>query len=84
MQTSLQRTDHGVAKCGVSAAGGKARGETRRKVGSEDSVLGGFEVVGCAVEVDDLGIRIEQGKGGAPIAIARLADGAGIDQVTSG
>ena len=34
------------------------------------------------MEVDDLGFRVEQGEGGAPISIAGLTDRAGIEQVT--
>ncbi len=36
------------------------------------------------MEVDDLGFRVEQGEGSAPISVAGLSDGAGIDQVTRG
>jgi len=67
-----------------SAAGGEAGGESRGEVGGEDAVLGRFEVVRSAVEVDDLGSGVEQGEGGSPIAVAGLADRAGIDHVTSG
>ena len=65
-----------------SAAGGEAGGEARRQVGGEDSVLRGFQVVGRSVEVDDLGFGIEEGEGSAPISVAGLSNGAGIDQVT--
>ncbi len=55
------------------------RGST---VGGEDTLLRGFQVVGGAVVVDDVGFGIEQGEGGTPVAVAGLADGAGVNHVT--
>ena len=61
---------------------GQASGQSRWKVGGEDAILRGFQVVGRAVEVDDLRVGVEQCEGGAPVAVARLPDRAGIDQVS--
>ena len=43
------------------------------EVRGEDAVLRGFQIVGRAVEVDDLRVGVEEREGGAPVAIARLA-----------
>src|SRR5208283_103081 len=64
--------------------GGQAGGEAWRKLCLEDAVLRGFQIVGCAVEMNDLRVGVEQGESGAPVAVARLADRARIDQVTCG
>ena len=47
------------ASSGELAAGGEARGQAGGQVGGEDSVLRGFEIVGGAMEVDDLRVRVE-------------------------
>ena len=37
----------------------QARGQPRRQISGEDAILRGFQVIGCAVEVDYLGVRVE-------------------------
>src|ERR1700722_1840551 len=66
------------------AAGGQARRESWGELGGEDAVLSGFQVVGRAVEVEDLGFGVVEGEAGAPVAVAGLPDGAGVDHVARG
>src|SRR5208282_805638 len=82
MWTSLQRPDEAGEM--VSAARGKARCQPRREIRGEDTVLRSFQIVGRAVKVDDLGIRVKQGEGSAPVSVAGLSDGARIDHVARG
>ncbi len=52
-------------------------------MGGEYTVLGGFQVIRRAQKVDNLRFGVEECRGGTPVSVARLADGAGIDHVTS-
>ena len=56
--------------------------EARRQLRSENAVLRRFQIIGCAVEVYDLGIGIEECECSPPIPVAGLSYGTGIDQVT--
>src|SRR6202158_2388827 len=57
-------------------------GQSRRQIRSEDAILRCFQIVGRAMEVDDLRVGIEQREGGAPVAVAWLPNRAGIDQIS--
>ena len=56
-------------------------GETVGKPCLTDFVLRSLEVVFDAPLLDDLAVGVEDAVGGAPVAIARLADAAGIDEI---
>ena len=60
---------------------GEAGGEALGQVGVADALLRGLHVIRDAVIGDLPGAGIEEGEGGAPVAVARLAHGAGIDEV---
>src|ERR1700729_2537300 len=66
---------------GLLAALAEAGGEAFGEPGEEDAALSGGEVVGDAMEDDLAGFGVIDGKGGAPIVVAGLADGAGVDKV---
>src|SRR5277367_556162 len=72
----------GFATGRMLAAGGEARGQAGGEVRGEDPFLRGFQIVGCAMEVDDLGVRIKQRESGAPVSVTRLSDRAWINHVT--
>ncbi len=56
------------------APGSQAGGQARWKVGGEDAVLRGFQVVGSTVEVGDLRFGVEECEGSTPVAIAGLSN----------
>ena len=53
-----------------------------RQVRRQDALLGILQVVGHTAERHYVVIGIEQGKGGSPVAVTRLPDRSGVDQVT--
>lgn len=53
------------------------------KVGGVDLFLRHTKVVGNALKSHDAGAGVERGESGAPIAVAGLSDGAGIDEVVA-
>src|SRR6476661_9719888 len=63
-------------------AGSQASSQPLRQVCGQYSFLCLLQVVGHTAEDDHVGARIEYGERGAPVAIARLAHRAWIDQVT--
>jgi hypothetical protein len=65
------------------AAFAEAGGEAFGEAGHQDSALCGSYVVGDAVEGDGGGFAVVDGEGGAPVAVAGLAYGAGVDEVAS-
>src|ERR1700686_3214906 len=65
-----------------SASCSQTRGQARRQIRSEDAILRCFQIVGRAMEVDDLRVGIKQREGGAPVAVAWLPNRAGIDQIS--
>jgi hypothetical protein len=67
----------------VLSPGGEPGGQARRQVRGDDFFLGYSEIVGHAMEGHDPGVGVEHGEGGAPVAVAGLADGAGIDEIAA-
>ena len=63
------------------AAFAEAGGEAVGEAGGEDAGLGGGKIVGDAVEGNGQGFGVIESEGGAPVVIAGLADGAGVDEV---
>ena len=59
----------------------EALGQGRRELLVDDLPLGLFDVVLDAAELDRPGLGVVDGEGGPGIAVARLADRAGIDEV---
>ena len=59
----------------------EALGEAFGEAGEEDAALGGLDVVGDAEVGDGAGVRVVDGVGGAPVEVAGLADGAGVDEL---
>src|SRR6202034_4537548 len=62
--------------------GSEAGGQTGWQFRSEDSILRCFQIVGRAMEVDELRVRVEDSESGAPVAVAGLSHRAGIDQIS--
>ena len=61
----------------------QSRRQPLRQISSQDFFLSNAEVVGHTIETHDPGIGIEHSKGGAPVAITRLADRAGVDEIAA-
>ena len=62
---------------------GQAGGEALRQIGGENFFLRHAQVVRDAVESDDPRIGVEHGERGTPVAIAGLANGAGVDEIAA-
>ena len=66
---------------GSSAADGEAGGGALGKAGFADLALGARDVVLDAAQFDGVRRHVVDGVGGARVAVARLADGADVDEV---
>jgi hypothetical protein len=70
----------GASEGAGSAAHGQAQGQRSWQSGGHNPALGELDVVGHAAVREEALCAVPDGVGGARIAVARLADGAGIDQ----
>ena len=64
-----------------SAAFHDPLGEHRRQAGGDDFLLSLGDVILDAAEHDEVVIEVEDRITGAPVAVARLADGADVDEI---
>ena len=70
-----------VAILSASTSFSDALGEHGWQAGSEDFFLSLGDVILDATEDDEFVVKIVDGVTGAPISIARLADGADVDEI---
>src|SRR5216684_4364587 len=79
---------HGNARESVTLVDSTAHDETLDqrlwKARAAHALLHGGNIVGHAAKFDDLMLQVGDGKSGARIAVARLADGTGIEEIAAG
>src|SRR5271170_6550555 len=64
-------------------SGGEPGGQPLRQIGSDNFLLRHAQVVRHTIKSHDPSLSVKYGKCGAPVAIARLAYGTGVDEIAA-
>src|ERR1700687_4691708 len=76
-------TTKGPVTLGTSSAHNEPLGQRLRKVGGMHALLEDGNIVGRAPKLDDLVLQVGDGKSGARIAVTRLPDRTGIEEIAA-
>src|SRR6267143_6215730 len=76
-------TTKGLVTLAASAAHDKPLDQRLRKMGGTHALLDDGNIVGHAPKLDDLVLQVGDGKSGARIAVTRLSDRTGIEEIAA-